>query len=98
KDGTLSLGAGGSLSSTGTVNTAASGAGFDISAAGNQVIGSLSGAAGSTVTSGGTTTKDGTLSLGAGGSLSSTGTVNTAASGAGFDISAAGNQVIGSLS
>ncbi|HEX7732659.1 MAG TPA: autotransporter-associated beta strand repeat-containing protein, partial [Rhodanobacter sp.] len=48
---------------------------------------------------GGTTINAGTLALGAGGSLAATGAVTLAnTSGASFDISAAGNQTIGSLS
>ncbi|NKI72841.1 hypothetical protein GN109_25840, partial [Collimonas pratensis] len=47
--GTLALGAGGSLAPTVAVNVAGTGAGFDISAAGNQTIGSLAGATGSTI-------------------------------------------------
>ncbi|ARP83061.1 hypothetical protein CAL12_21065 [Bordetella genomosp. 8] len=50
--GTLAIGAGGSLLSTGAVNLTGTGA-FDISAAGNQTIGSLAGVAGSTVSLGG---------------------------------------------
>ncbi|EMN1932375.1 autotransporter domain-containing protein, partial [Burkholderia ambifaria] len=47
---TLALGSGGSLASTGAVNLAGTGATFDVSgAAGTQTIGTLSGAAGSTV-------------------------------------------------
>ena len=48
---------------------------------------------------GGTTINAGTLAIGLGGSLSSSGAVNVAAAGAGFDISGSGaNQTIGSLS
>jgi autotransporter-associated beta strand protein len=48
--GTLAVGAGGSLSTTGFVNLAGSGAVFDISeAGGNQTIGALSGVSGSDV-------------------------------------------------
>ncbi|NKI72843.1 hypothetical protein GN109_25850, partial [Collimonas pratensis] len=47
--GKLAIGAGGSLAATGAVNLAGAGAGFDISAGGNQTIGALSGVAGSTV-------------------------------------------------
>ncbi|MFP3246936.1 MAG: autotransporter domain-containing protein, partial [Paraburkholderia sp.] len=53
--GTLALGAGGSLAATGSVNLAGTGTGFDISAATNQTIGALSGAAGSSVTLGANT-------------------------------------------
>lgn len=47
--GTLALGVGGRLASTGAVNLAASGATFDLSAASAQTIGTLSGVAGSSV-------------------------------------------------
>nr|WP_241030913.1 autotransporter domain-containing protein [Paraburkholderia sp. Ac-20347] len=140
--GTLAIGAGGSLASTGAVTLANAGTGFDISgASAAQTIGALSGVAGSSVTlggntltfgdttdqtfggtidgtggivkqgsgtetltgantyTGGTTVDAGTLALGAGGSLASTGAVNLANSGAGFDISgASGAQTIGALS
>jgi outer membrane autotransporter protein len=137
--GTLAVGAGGSLAATGAVNVSGAGAGFDISAAGNQTIGSLAGVAGSTVSlgantltfgsaanqafggviggtgglvkqgagtqtltgantyGGGTSINAGTLALGAGGSLAAAGAVNVNGAGAGFDISAAGDQTIGSL-
>lgn len=51
--GTLAIGAGGSLASTGAVTLAAPGTGFDISAGGNQAIGKLNGVAGSTIVLGG---------------------------------------------
>ncbi|WP_153076890.1 autotransporter-associated beta strand repeat-containing protein [Paraburkholderia bonniea] len=54
-EGTLALGAGGSLAATGAVNLAGSGATFDIIQAGNQTIGSLGGDAGSKVALGGNT-------------------------------------------
>jgi outer membrane autotransporter barrel domain/autotransporter-associated beta strand repeat len=54
-NGTLALGAGGSLASTGSVNLANTGARFDISASGAQTIGALDGAIGSTVNLGGNT-------------------------------------------
>ncbi|HWX01124.1 autotransporter-associated beta strand repeat-containing protein, partial [Collimonas sp.] len=137
--GTLAIGAGGSLAASGAVNLAGAGAGFDISAGGNQTIGSLAGVAGSSVAlgannltfgdatnqtfggiiggtgglvkqgtgtetltgantfTGGATINAGTLALGAGGSLAPAVAVNVAGAGAGFDISAAGNQTIGSL-
>ncbi|WP_179401082.1 beta strand repeat-containing protein [Burkholderia guangdongensis] len=133
--GTLALGAGGSLASTGSVDLANAGTAFDISAAGNQTIGALSGAAGSNVNlgantltfgnstnqtlgssvsgtgglvkqgtgtqtltgantyTGGTTISAGTLALGAGGSLASTGSVDLANAGTTFDISAAGGNL-----
>ena len=57
--GTLALGAGGALATGGFVNLGAAGADFDISAAGSQTIGALSGVAGTRVTLG-----PGTLSFG----------------------------------
>ncbi|MFM0305983.1 autotransporter-associated beta strand repeat-containing protein, partial [Paraburkholderia sediminicola] len=53
--GTLKLGAGGSLSATGALNIGGGGTGFDISASGNQTVGSLAGASGSTVSLGANT-------------------------------------------
>ncbi len=53
--GTLAPGAGGSLAATGAVSLAESGAGFDISAGGNQTIGALAGVSGSTITLGANT-------------------------------------------
>ncbi len=53
--GTLALGGGGSLVAGGSVNLGSAGAGFDISAAGSQTIGALSGVAGSTIALGGNT-------------------------------------------
>ncbi|KWF08630.1 autotransporter domain-containing protein [Burkholderia ubonensis] len=53
--GTLAIGAGGSLSATGTVNLANAGAVFDIAAGGAQTIGALTGAAGTNVNLGGST-------------------------------------------
>jgi autotransporter-associated beta strand protein len=134
--GTLALGAGGSLSTVAVVNIASL-ASFDISAGGNQTIGTLVGGAGATVAlganaltlndagffggsiggtgslildaagtltltgangfTGGLVIDAGSVALGAGGSLAATGAVNLAALGVGFDISAAGNQTIGSL-
>jgi fibronectin-binding autotransporter adhesin len=53
--GTLALGTGGSLASTVAVDVNGAGAGFDISAAGNQTIGSLSGVTGGSVALGANT-------------------------------------------
>ncbi len=53
-NGTLAIGAGGSLASTGAVNLAGAGT-LDISGGGSQSIGSLAGVAGSTVALGGNT-------------------------------------------
>ena len=53
--GTLAIGAGGSLADTGVVNLAGVDTGFDISAGGNQSIGTLAGVAGSNVALGGNT-------------------------------------------
>jgi len=53
--GTLAIGMGGSLASFGTVSLAAAGAGFDISAGGNQIIGALRGLAGSHIALGANT-------------------------------------------
>ncbi|WP_179405154.1 autotransporter-associated beta strand repeat-containing protein [Burkholderia guangdongensis] len=55
RGGTLAIGAGGSLASTGAMTLAASGSGFDISAAGNQTLGTLSGVTGTNVTLGANT-------------------------------------------
>ncbi|VVE86329.1 autotransporter-associated beta strand repeat-containing protein [Pandoraea bronchicola] len=68
--GTLALGAGATLSSANDV-TLASGATFDVSAATAPVIGSLNGAAGSTVNAG-----TQTLTLGSAGNGTFTGTLN----------------------
>ncbi|NKW10837.1 hypothetical protein HGG76_21790 [Ochrobactrum tritici] len=59
--GTLALGAGGSLVAGGFVNLSATGAGFDISAAGDQTIGSFSGSSGTTITLGSNTLAFGTV-------------------------------------
>ena len=50
--GTLALGAGGSIAASSGVGLLASGTGFDISGAGNQTIGDLTGVVGSTVSLG----------------------------------------------
>ena len=137
--GTLALGSGGSIASSSGLSLAASGAGFDISAGGNQTIRDLSGVAGSMINlganmliagianstsfagvisgtggfikqgggtltlsgaetySGATTVNAGTLALGSGGSIASSSGLALAISGAGFDISAGGNQTIQDL-
>jgi fibronectin-binding autotransporter adhesin len=59
--GTLALGAGGSLFSSSGVNLAAAGAGFDISAAGNQQIQDLAGVSGSNLVLGSNTLTAGTV-------------------------------------
>jgi autotransporter-associated beta strand protein len=74
--GSVTLGAGGSLAATGAVNLAGAGTGFDISAAGNQTIGSLFGVAGATVTLGGNTlTLGGVGNASFGGAISGTGSL-----------------------
>ncbi|SFB18219.1 outer membrane autotransporter barrel domain-containing protein [Collimonas sp. OK607] len=93
---TITLASGTNLSLSGSNNLGLSGA---ISGAGGLI---KNGAATTTLTAantytGGTTINAGTLALGAGGSLAATGAVNVAGASAGFDISAAGNQTIGSL-
>ena len=137
--GTLALGSGGSIASSSGLSLATSGAGFDISAGGNQTIRDLSGVAGSMINlganmliagtanstsfagvisgtggfikqgggtltlsgaetySGATTVNAGTLALGSGGSIASSSGLALAISGAGFDISAGGNQTIQDL-
>jgi outer membrane autotransporter protein len=60
--GTLALGAGGSLAATSAVNVSGAGAGFDISAGGNQTIGALAGVVGSAVSLGANTLTFGTAS------------------------------------
>src|SRR5208337_4622589 len=58
--GTLALGSGGSIALSSGLSLAASGAGFDISAGGNQTIQDLSGVAGSTINLGANTLSVGT--------------------------------------
>src|SRR5271165_3906096 len=58
--GALALGSGGSIASSSGLTLAASGAGFDISAGGNQTIQDLSGVAGSTINLGANTLTAGT--------------------------------------
>jgi fibronectin-binding autotransporter adhesin len=67
--GTLAIGAGGSLAATGALNLAGIGT-FDISAGGDQTVGSLAGVAGSTVALGGNT-----LTFGAAGDASFNGSI-----------------------
>ena len=108
--GTLQLGSSFNLAGTRAITLAAGGGAFDTNGFSTTVSQAITGAGGLTKTgagtltltsanlyTGGTTINAGTLALGAGGSLSATGAVNLAASGATFDISAAGNQTIGSL-
>ncbi|WP_080571242.1 autotransporter-associated beta strand repeat-containing protein [Comamonas testosteroni] len=72
--GILAIGAGGSLASTGAVNLAAAGTGFDIAAAGNQTVGSLAGVAGSNLFLGGNSlTLGGVGNTNFGGSIDGTG-------------------------
>ncbi|WP_036662661.1 autotransporter domain-containing protein [Pandoraea sp. SD6-2] len=81
-NGTLALGAGGSLASTGRINLANAGTQFDISAAGAQTIGALAGAAGSNVNLGShTLTVNNTGNATFSGAINGTGGVTLAGTG-----------------
>jgi outer membrane autotransporter protein len=96
EDGTLAVGAGGSLSAVGSVTLAASGSAFDISSAGNQTIGPLSGVPGSTVTLGGNTL---TINAGADGSFDGriSGTGGLVKNGAGIQELGGSNTFLGGV-